>query len=61
MKAKCISKTEKFVYFWSHNFTIGKEYEIILNEPTDSETIYLRGNDGKFFWVTKESFEIVNK
>lgn len=60
-KAKCISKTEKHVYFWSHYFTIGKVYDIILNDETDLETIYLRGNDGQFFWVTKESFKIIDE
>lgn len=61
MKAKCISKTEKYVYFWAHNFTIGKEYNIILTDSTDPEVLYLRGNNGEFYWVTKECFEIVNE
>lgn len=60
-KAKCISKVEQYVYFWAKNFTIGKEYEIILNDCTDPETIYLCGNDGQFYWATKKCFEIVNE
>jgi hypothetical protein len=57
-KAKCISKTEKHVYFWSHYFTIGKEYEIILEK---GNLLFLRGNDNLFYYVNKDSFEIINE
>jgi len=61
MKAKCIKLEEKTYRYWSHDFTIGKIYEIAgpIIDDDSLNLLHLIGDRKNAWHVDKDCFELV--
>lgn len=56
---KCIGLKEERVHFWASSFKIGKQYKLIKDKSSITDTLFLINDDGKPMFVDEDQFELL--